>query len=32
VAKDIVNAWFLTMPAAALIGAAAYTLFGLVSG
>jgi PiT family inorganic phosphate transporter len=31
VATDIVNAWFLTMPAAAFIGAAAYALFGLVT-
>jgi len=28
VAKDIVIAWFVTMPAAALIGAAAYHLYG----
>lgn len=30
VAKDIVIAWFITMPAAALIGAIAYVLYGLV--
>jgi PiT family inorganic phosphate transporter len=29
VAKDIVIAWIITMPAAALIGALAYTLYGL---
>ncbi len=29
VAKDIVIAWFITMPAAALIGALAYHLYGL---
>jgi PiT family inorganic phosphate transporter len=28
VAKDIVIAWFVTMPAAALIGAAAYYVYG----
>ena len=31
VAKDIVIAWFVTMPAAGLIGAAAYGVFGLLS-
>lgn len=30
VAKDIVVAWFITMPAAAAIGAAFYLLYGLV--
>ncbi len=30
VAKDIVIAWFITMPAAALIGAFGYYLFGLL--
>ena len=30
VAKDIVIAWFVTIPAAALVGAAAYFLYGLV--
>lgn len=30
VAKDIVIAWFITMPAAGLIGALAYYLYGLV--
>ena len=30
VAKDIVIAWVITMPAAGLIGALAYTLYGLV--
>jgi inorganic phosphate transporter, PiT family len=30
VAKDIVIAWFVTMPAAGLIGALAYYLYGLV--
>ncbi len=30
VAKEIVTAWFVTMPAAGLIGAAAYGLFGLL--
>jgi PiT family inorganic phosphate transporter len=29
VAKDIVTAWIVTIPAAALVGALAYTLFGL---
>lgn len=29
VAKDIVMAWFITMPAAALIGALAYALYGV---
>jgi PiT family inorganic phosphate transporter len=28
VAKDIVVAWFVTMPAAAVIGAAAYYIYG----
>jgi PiT family inorganic phosphate transporter len=30
VAKDIVIAWFVTMPAAGVMGAVFYTLFGLV--
>ena len=30
VAKDIVVAWFITIPAAALVGAAAYSLYGLL--
>jgi len=30
VAKDIVIAWFVTMPAAGIIGAAAYFLYGLM--
>jgi len=30
VAKDIVVAWFITMPAAGIIGAAAYFLYGLL--
>jgi len=31
VAKDIVVAWFITIPAAALVGAGAYLLYGLVT-
>ena len=31
VAKDIVIAWFVTIPAAAMVGAGAYFLFGLVA-
>ena len=31
VAKDIVIAWFITIPAAAMVGAGAYFLFGLVA-
>jgi len=31
VAKDIVIAWFITIPAASLIGSAAYCFYGLLT-